>query len=308
MFDNKPLVSVVMSCYNGEKYIRETIESILTQTYTNFEFIIWDDGSTDGSKAIIDSFKDDRIRYFYHENTGLGMALHLACEKSLGKYIARMDDDDISYLFRFEKEVEYLESHPECVLVSSAVDYIDDNGSLIGRSLPCTLDKVLRGTIKNSNMIVHPMVMFRRDAYLETGGYSALLYYEDRLLWSRLAKYGKFHNIPTPLGQYRLLRKSLSRSENHYRAILFAFIGKIVNDSEVLDSDIEAYNKLYKYSQQFVNPNEKGILKRETTISYKIYLLLKPIVGGRLSQSMIIYLTNIHHLLKFVLSNRIHGY
>ena len=76
---DKPLVSVLMCCYNGERFIRETIESVLCQSYENFEFIIWDDGSTDNTASIIESYHDDRIRYFYHENTGLGKALWLAC-------------------------------------------------------------------------------------------------------------------------------------------------------------------------------------------------------------------------------------
>ena len=295
---NQPLVSVVMSGYNGEKYIKETIDSILNQTYTNFEFIIWDDGSTDGSRAIIESFKDDRIRYFYHENTGLGMALRLACKQAKGKYIARMDADDISLPERFEREVRYLESHPECVLVSSAVEYIDDNGVVIGRSFPCTLDCVLRGSIGKSNMIVHPMVLLRRDAYQKTDGYSGVYYYEDRLLWSRLAKYGKFHNIPTPLGQYRLLKQSLSRSENHYRPILFDFIGKMVNDPVILDSDIELYNDIYKYSKRFNKPNETGIARRKVAINYRMYQMMKPVFGVKISQFMATSFTNVYHLLK----------
>ena len=78
------LVSVVMCAYNAEKYIGETIRSVLNQTYRKFEFIIWNDGSTDSTESIVKSFKDDRIRYFYHANTGLGMALNLACKEVRG--------------------------------------------------------------------------------------------------------------------------------------------------------------------------------------------------------------------------------
>ena len=105
----KPLVSVVLCTYNTEKYIAEAIESILAQTYTNFEFIVWDDGSTDNTRRVVESFNDNLIHYYYHENTGLGMALKLACEKAHGKYIARMDSDDISLPARLEKEVNYME-------------------------------------------------------------------------------------------------------------------------------------------------------------------------------------------------------
>lgn len=294
----QPLVSVVMSCYNGELFLKQTIESILAQTYSNFEFIIWDDGSTDRSKEIIDSFNDARIRYFYHENTGLGMALHLACEQVKGEYIARIDSDDIAYPKRFKREVDFLESHPDYVLVSSAVDYIDEEGNTLGRSLPCTIDRVLRGAIYRGNKIVHPMVMFRREAYVKTGGYSGVYYYEDILLWSRMANFGKFHNIPSPLGQYRLLKKSLSRSENKYRPILFEFIKKMSKDPALMNSDIDMYNSLYKQSKKNCIINEKGISRRKVTALYRVYKFLKPILGERISQTISIFLTNVYHLLK----------
>ena len=85
-------VSVVLCTFNDERTIKEAIESILCQSYNNFEFIIWNDGSTDGTEEIIKSYKDNRIRYFFHENTGLGEALRLACAEAKGKYIARMDN------------------------------------------------------------------------------------------------------------------------------------------------------------------------------------------------------------------------
>ena len=299
MTSNQPLVSVVMSCYNCEQYLKFTIESLLNQTYTNFEFIIWDDGSTDSTREIVASYKDERIRYFYHENTGLGAALKMACEEATGKYIARMDGDDVAFCSRFQKEVDYLESHQDCVLVSSAVEYIDDKGETIGRSLPCTIDKVIRHNLQSrGNMIVHPMVMMRRDAYISAGGYSKVLYNEDWLLWSRLAKLGKFHNIPTPLGQYRLLKKSLSRSDNAYQRVLFEYIRKMVKDPVFLDSDIDSYNRIYKYSKQFINPSETGIEKREETLDCRFYRLLRPLLGGRISQGIVIGIKNCYHLLR----------
>ncbi len=298
MIQNTPLVSVVMSCYNGEMYLKKTIESILNQSYSNFEFIIWDDGSTDSSRTIIESFNDKRIRYYYHENTGLGQTLHLACEKATGKYIARIDGDDIAYYNRFEKEVNYLESHSDYVLVSSAVDYIDDEGNIIGRSLPCTLDKILRGSIYKSNMIVHPMVMMRNDAYLKTGGYAGVYYYEDRLLWNRLAMYGKFHNIPTPLGQYRLLRSSLSRCNNSYRKVLSEFISKMIKDPILIESDIELYNSIYRYSKTFGNAHEVGFVKRKTSFNYRVYKFLSPVLGKIVSQAIVICFTNLYHLFR----------
>mgnify|MGYP001537946173 FL=1 len=89
-------ISVVMSCYNSERFLRQSIDSILMQSYREFEFIIWNDGSTDSTEEIIKSYHDERIRYFYAPNQGLGSALAAACKEARGRYIARMDDDDIA--------------------------------------------------------------------------------------------------------------------------------------------------------------------------------------------------------------------
>jgi len=247
--DKIPLVSVVMSTYNGSKFIKEAIDSILSQTFDDFEFIIWNDGSTDNTEKIIKDYHDPRIRYFYHENTGLGEALHLACEKARGQYIARMDDDDISLPQRLEQEVAFLNSRPECVLVSSAVFFISEDGRTIGRSFPCTSDVVLRASIFANNMIVHPMVMFRTIPYKKAGGYVRVRSSQDRVTWSRLSKYGQFANIHEPLGKYRLLDSSISHTSNPYFWVIYELRTKMIKDDTILDSDVEKYNELYLYSK-----------------------------------------------------------
>ena len=119
-----PLLSVVLCTYNDERYIAKTINSVLSQSLSDFEFIIWNDGSTDRTEEIIKSFADKRIKYYFHSNTGLGTALALACKEARGKYIARIDGDDLCLPYRFEKEIGFLDSHPDYVLVSSSVLYM----------------------------------------------------------------------------------------------------------------------------------------------------------------------------------------
>ena len=111
-------ISVVMSCYNSERFLRQSIDSILMQSYREFEFIIWNDGSTDSTEEIIKSYHDERIRYFYAPNQGLGSALAAACKEARGRYIARMDDDDIAMPNRLDKELAFLELHPDYILAS----------------------------------------------------------------------------------------------------------------------------------------------------------------------------------------------
>ena len=297
--NNNPLISVVMCTYNTGKYIEEAIESVLAQTLTDFEYIIWDDGSTDNTREIVESFKDVRLRYFYHENTGLGMALRLACAEARGKYIARMDSDDICFPERFIKEVDYLEKHPECVLVSSAVYDIDADGNILGRGFPCSNDKVLKGVLRfSSNMISHPMTMMRKEAYEKAGGYIPIRKSQDTLFWSRMAKQGSFYNISTPLGKYRMLSSSLDHAYNPYTPVIRSFLRKMICDEIVLDTDVEAFNMLYQYSKKYINKDENSRVEYKKTIEERVFLIICPLLGEQLAEKTIVSLKNLYYRFK----------
>lgn len=291
--NNQPLISVVMCTYNTEKYIAEAIESVLSQTFRDFEFIIWDDGSTDGTKEIVDSFHDDRIRYFYHENTGLGMALRLACAEANGKYIARMDSDDICLPNRFETELNFLEKNKQYVLVSSAVYNINDNGEVLGRVFPCSDDGVLKGILRVPGcMICHPMVMMRREAYEKAGGYIPVRKSQDSLFWCHLAKQGLFYNISEPLGKYRILSSSLDHAENPYREVIIAFLLKMMKDDKVQAEDVEMFNTLYFYSKPFIKKSTEGKIIHTITSEERLYNILKTVMGEKLATKLIVGLKN----------------
>ncbi len=292
---SNPLVSVVLSTYNDEKYIKATIESVLNQTYNNFEFIIWNDGSLDSTEEIVKSFEDERIRYFYHENTGLGTALSFACNEAKGKYIARIDGDDICLPYRFEKEVTFLESHPEVVLVSSSVFYIDGNGDIVGRSYPWTWNR----NIKCRLNIVHPTTMFRRDIYEKTCGYQDLKSAQDRILWSKMAKYGKFSIIGEPLLYYRLIHNSLSHiidTQSPYAKMLEILRGKICKDEIICPVDIELHNTLYLLSKKR-NQNREGEYKKK--IEEVLGERLIKIIGERMTTQFMVLLKNIYAYLRY---------
>ena len=130
-----PEITVLMPVYNGEKYLRPAIESILNQTFSDFEFLIINDGSTDNSESIILSYKDERIRYVKNENNlKLIKTLNKGIDLARGKYIARMDADDISLPTRLEREIEYMESHPECGLVSVFPYVMSESGKILHKS------------------------------------------------------------------------------------------------------------------------------------------------------------------------------
>ena len=289
------LVSVVLSTYNDQKYIRESIEAVLKQTYSNFEFIIWNDGSTDTTEEIVKSFKDERIKYFYHENTGLGKALALACKEAKGKYIARIDGDDICFPNRLEREVSYLESHPEVVLVSSSVIYIDENGEQLGRSYPWTWNR----NIKHQCNIVHPAVMFRRDVYERTCGYQDIKSAQDRVLWSKMAKYGRFSIIKEPLIKYRWIETSLSHvidPLNPYSKILEMIRKKLCEDDSVIPVDIDLHNQFYQLSKR-AGKIATGAYRQSP--EEKVAKVLRIVLGKKLSNNFIILLKNLYAYLKY---------
>lgn len=296
-------VSVVMSCFNSERFIASAIESILCQTYKDFEFIIWNDGSTDRTEEIIKRFNDPRIRYYYHENTGLGQALRLACEKATGEYIARMDADDISLPERFEKEVAFLDSHPGSVLVSSAVNYMDDDGIVHNTSFPYTkMTAIRKKMLSGASVIVHPASMFRKEVYEKAGGYRALKKAQDGLLFSRMMIYGELSNIREPLLNYRVSEDSISTQTdgNAYTPIITSLRLKMVNDAEVLEDDILAYNELVRLSKECNSNNLTSVNKfRQKKAKYEVlYDMLAPIIGSSKARSIIIIAKDILASLK----------
>ena len=206
--NGKPKVSVIMSVYNGEKYLREAIESILNQTFTDFEFIIVNDGSTDNSLEIIQSYNDERIRIINNEkNIGLTKSLNKALKQAKGEYIARQDADDISLPNRFEEQMGYFEEHQEVVLLGTTVYLIDENGKIVGKRI--VLAKPTIKDIFKENHFNHGSVMFKKEIVNQLGGYNELIRYsQDYELWLRIAKSYEVRNLT------QLLYKLRSHDEN----------------------------------------------------------------------------------------------
>ena len=211
----KPLVSVVMPAYNSEKYIAEAIESILNQTYKNFEFIIVHDGSTDKTLEIIQKYakKDKRIRVIDNEkNIGNNRSRNKGIFASQGKYIATQDSDDISLLRRFKEQVDFLEKSQDVAVVGSDIELFNgETGEIISiRRYPET-DQGLRKMIFFSSPFAQPATMIRKEAIIELGGYSGrFLVSEDLDMWFRIGTYYKFASIPSVLLRYRVHKNSLT--------------------------------------------------------------------------------------------------
>lgn len=204
-----PLISVVMPVYNGRRYLAEAMDSILAQTFGDFEFICVDDGSTDDSLAILSDYarRDARVRIVSRANTGVWKALNDGIEVSHGRLIARMDADDVSMPNRFEKQVTFLNEHPDVVAVGCSVLIIDAEGAPL-REMPnpprWTHEEIDTAHLTGGGQVFyHPALIFRREALKTIGMYRQWPAAQDLDLFLRLAEIGRLANVRDVLLKYR---------------------------------------------------------------------------------------------------------
>lgn len=212
-----PPLSVVMSTYNDGAFLLRSIGSILQQSFDDFEFIIVNDGSTDESRAILDSLQDPRIVVIHQENLGVVSALNRALEEAKGTYIARIDGDDRSAPERLRRQIEFLEKHPDHVLVGTWWRVRDLEGKLLGE-YPCPYTDIgVRWKMLLDIPFPHSSMMIRRSALERVSGYDpAFAFAQDYDLVTRLARVGKVGAIPALLTDWQLDHEG-GRSVCHYR-------------------------------------------------------------------------------------------
>jgi glycosyltransferase involved in cell wall biosynthesis len=201
-------LTVILPVYNAQRYITAALESVLNQTFGDFELLIINDGSTDGTLAILEDYarRDGRITLISRPNTGYVIALNEGIAMARGEFIARMDADDISLPKRFEKQLAYLRANPNCVLVGSAVDQMDAAGMVIGPMADVCFghDAIDAALLRRGWPVVHPAVMMRTAAVRRVGGYRPdYCPNEDHDLFLKLAEIGHLENLPDLLLQYR---------------------------------------------------------------------------------------------------------
>lgn len=299
--DEKPLVSVIMSVYNADKYLKRSIDSILNQTLSDFEFIIINDASIDSSLSIINSYNDDRIKLinkpFNKGFIGFVENLNLGIEIAKGKYISRMDADDISRLDRFEIQYNFLESNPEIFMVGSDLNLINNSGQKIGYlKSPTNHNDIIR-KFNSENAMYHPVIFFRNELNIRyRDKFKAC---EDFDFYLQLLSQGKkFSNINQPLLDYRMLEDSISRSgsgfskrllmeiskdffvsrlkdnKDNYTQLNYDLFERIENNSNVTTKELkEGLKVALMYNSTFYYSIYQKLLKRnQTNISDKLYL------------------------------------
>jgi glycosyltransferase involved in cell wall biosynthesis len=218
--ENKPLVSIVIPVHNGEKYIKEAIDSCLNQTYENIETIVVDDKSTDNTLQILKEYGDRITVIPVEKQNGLGNVINIGIRASKGQYIARMDADDVMYPSRISKQVEYLQSNPNCVAVGGQIDIIDENGKIIDYRKYALEDKDIKKNRFLHQPFAHPAVTLRKSTLEDIGLYPEDMWkVEDVKLFLILSTKGEFHNIEDTVLKYRVTFQTESQSKmlDHFK-------------------------------------------------------------------------------------------
>lgn len=217
---SSPLISVLLPFRNAEAYLQQAIESVVSQSMTDWELVLVDDGSSDASASIAQQAKDARIRVVRGPGDGLVAALNEGLRHCRGELVARLDADDICLPCRLRAQADYFSANPETVLLGGHVTLIDAGGSTIGRwRLPCA-DRAIRRGLGKRTCFVHSTVMFKRTVVERVGGYrSSFPHAEDLDLWLRLAPLGPLANLRDVVVRYRIHGHQLSGNNIESQAL-----------------------------------------------------------------------------------------
>ncbi len=229
---NKPKISVVMPVYNGEKFLRKALESVLKQDFADFEFIIIDDGSTDTTADIVRGYSDSRIRFIQNGiNKGLATTCNVGLDAAIGEYIARMDCDDVCMPARFRKQAGFLDSHPSIGICGTWTKTIGSSKGTIGKFL--TDPSELKANLLFFTSLAHPSVMMRRELIVKNAFHydKAFEPADDYDLWARASEVTVIANVPEVLLWYRTHETNISKTKHaiqrgHSNSIKARLLGK----------------------------------------------------------------------------------
>ena len=208
-----PKISVILPAYNAERFLSQAIDSILHQTYQDFELFVIDDGSTDKTRNLIEEYAqiDSRVTLVCNENNlGLIKTLNKGLSLARGKYIARMDADDISLPERFQRQVAFLDENHDVGLLGTMFYVIDVEGNVKYAHYHPTTDHLIRWRLLFGNAFCHSSVMMRRNCVKTVGEYGTFLHVEDLEFWSRMIEHTKAMNLPEPLVKWRMADTNIS--------------------------------------------------------------------------------------------------
>jgi glycosyltransferase involved in cell wall biosynthesis len=311
-FMRSPVISVVMSVYNGQKYLRESIDSILNQTYKNFEFTIINDGSEDNSLDMLLEYqtRDNRVLIVNQNNIGLTRSLNRGIKVAASEYIARQDADDISLPTRLEKQLNYMENHPEVAVIGCLGDIFNANGILqTSKALKYSREGIKRH-LASKNLFMHGSAMMRKSCLAKVGFYREFFRHsQDYDLWLRLSQYFDIAILPEHLYQYRITAEAISVSQGpiqkqyadiarklHAERLATGrdsydmFVRSCPDGLPVCDDTAGKYEYHLFLARGFICGNNLGRARQQLHLAWKLgcrrpeifVLLLKTLLGVRL--------------------------
>ncbi len=279
---SSPDISVLLPVYNAQNYLEKAIDSILAQSFKNFELVLINDGSTDDSTEICRKFarEDSRIVLIEQENKGLITTLNLGIETCRAPLIARMDADDIAEKERFARQKLYMDENPDTLVLGSAITLIDEYDQLIGK---VRYPKAGRGMdhyiFKHGSPVAHPAVMMSRKAALELGGYRiAYKHAEDYDLWLRFHKMGKIHNLEESLLRYRHHSGQITVQNAKEQALVSVIARYAAKEKEDPTQNLAQINEatldLFDNKKETIRIEYKDILATSLLLSHDHDMLL----------------------------------
>lgn len=280
-----PKVSVLLSNYNGDKHLDESISSVLSQTYKDFEFIIVDDASTDSSRKVIENYHDKRIKKYYAEkNRNIAYSLKLALSMASGEYIARIDSDDVWELNKLEIQVQYMENHSECGACFTKVNIIDEYSNiandmydeyfqLFNSAENKSQREWLRFFFYQGNCLCHPSVVIRRNVLEHVGGYYHLAYVpaEDYELWTRIVMKYPIHILEEKLVRYRW-EETVNKISGKTDGRIYAFPNIMMLTRKRIMENIDNEDLVRYFKEDFINPESES---QEELECEKAHILLR---------------------------------
>lgn len=271
------MISIVMPVYNAEQYLADAIESILAQTYRDFEFLILEDGSTDRTIEIINSFEDPRIKVICNDvNRGIVHNLNYGLEISVGKYVARMDADDIAHSERLALQFEYMEANPAVAVCGTWFEIMEEN---VVVELPTDHEQI-KIELMDYCAIGHPTALLRAD-FFKTNNLkysSSMQNAEDYDLWVRVAQIGKLANLPRVLLSYRKHEQQVSKVESSSQQI----ITNIIRTNLLYSTDKSLAPDYHFYYPEIISNNATDF---NDNIFSRILLLKKFEISNRTQQT-----------------------
>lgn len=260
-----PLISVIMTVYNADKYLRSAIDSVLRQTYENFELIIVNDGSTDQSQKIIDHYAkiDSRIIAVHQKNMGVVAASNTAANLAHGKFLSKADADDISFDNKLMDLVNCANNNPKSIVISGSIEVINEDGEFIYREQVLTRNSDIKRALYLRNPLPNGATMIKKEAFDLVGGYSNV-FAEDCNLWTKLYKIGEFSATGTTIYSWRINTKGLTMS-NKDRSIHKEkeYLNKIWIEQPpkvIKRSEIVRISRQYAKHNKFGNQYESAFL------------------------------------------------